>query len=598
MAKLKKKQNKSLVIIIPVIILAIFAMLLTHSYANFKSTKFYNLVAAAFRDDSYILSYNVSNCSSKRIYNDQTYGELCNPATPDDYVFAGWYLDGNLITSGTIVNVNSNVTLIANFIPDCTAILNKQYNFYYNGTNGSDGDIQEFTTLCPGEYQLETWGAQGGAADVDGGKGGYSSGTIILDVNHTLFIGVGGAGSRAGNNAAADGGYNGGGERYASSNACGSGGGATHIALDNNLGELKNYNNNRGDILIVAGGGGGSQTSYVGGVGGGLSGGKNSAGSGSGGSQTGGYGFGLGEPLRGGGGGGGWYGGTSLGGGSGYIDGVTDGQTIAGNAIMPTHDGSSIMVGNSGNGHARITYLGMRTAATRPTFTAKNVQSEYVYLTFNNSNADYDGIGCFYGVDEVEINNLGVINNNICRVPSSAAYAKVCVVIDGVPLCSVNKKLAEYIIRDGITTYSASGSNANVTVNYANDHLNFTIAAGGGGRMGMRITNIDVTPYNSVFIDMAYNVTQGTTLEFYGLSAQSYFDSTLNNNDNVIYSGRPHAANDENYNVSRTVFPTAFYRDTSNASTYSNTTFEIGRNASSSSTYDVNIYNMWFQLRD
>ncbi len=220
------------------------------------------------------------------------------------------------------------------------------------------GNIQEFTILCPGAYQLEVWGAQGGSADVDGGKGGYSSGTIILGVNHKLYIGVGGAGSRAEHNGAADGGYNGGGDRYASSDACGSGGGATHIALDNNLGELKNYNNNRDDILIVAGGGGGSQMSYVGGVGGGLSGGKNSVGSGSGGSQASGYEFGLGQPLTGGGGGGGWYGGTNLGGGSGYIGGVTDGQTIAGNASMPNHEGTGTMTGNSGNGYAKITYLG------------------------------------------------------------------------------------------------------------------------------------------------------------------------------------------------------------------------------------------------
>lgn len=45
-------------------------------------------------------------------------------------------------------------------------------------------------------------------------------------------------------------------------------------------------------------------------------------------------------------------------GGSGYIGGVSNGETRAGNQSMATHDGTGTMIGNSGNGHARITYLG------------------------------------------------------------------------------------------------------------------------------------------------------------------------------------------------------------------------------------------------
>src|SRR5574344_794513 len=41
---------------------------------------------------------------------------------------------------------------------------------------------------------------------------------------------------------------------------------------------------------------------------------------------------------------------------SGYV--FTNVNMIAGNASMPTHDGTSTMTGNSGNGYARITYLG------------------------------------------------------------------------------------------------------------------------------------------------------------------------------------------------------------------------------------------------
>lgn len=41
---------------------------------------------------------------------------------------------------------------------------------------------------------------------------------------------------------------------------------------------------------------------------------------------------------------------------SGYV--FTGGTMIAGNASMPTHDGASTMVGNNGNGYAKITFLG------------------------------------------------------------------------------------------------------------------------------------------------------------------------------------------------------------------------------------------------
>lgn len=37
---------------------------------------------------------------------------------------------------------------------------------------------------------------------------------------------------------------------------------------------------------------------------------------------------------------------------------LTDAETIAGNASIPTHDGTSTMTGNTGNGYVKITYLG------------------------------------------------------------------------------------------------------------------------------------------------------------------------------------------------------------------------------------------------
>ncbi len=299
-------------------------------------------------------------------------------------------------------------------------------------------DIQTFNVTKTGTYKLEVWGAQGGSVRNDsrsinddiaiGGMGGYASGNVYLSAGDILYIGVGGAGGDAasvnssvtsanfeyGNNVG-KGGFNGGGDALANSvTTWGGGGGATHIALNNDLGVLSNYSDNTGDVLIVAGGGGGgghySSRYNIGGAGGGETG---EDGHGSYYSAAGRYSHGLGgrqdgggigysgsggsaanEPYtapdgtfsnigsfgqggvsgtksiirNGSGGGGGWYGGgtgyfegSSGGGGSGYINrskiiGSTA-ENISGLNIMPTHDGKGTVTGNSGDGFARITLI-------------------------------------------------------------------------------------------------------------------------------------------------------------------------------------------------------------------------------------------------
>ena len=236
--------------------------------------------------------------------------------------------------------------------------INAIYNFTYTGSS------QSFTAPAPGSYKLEVWGAQGGTdkhfatmAVLSGGKGGYSTGYITLAKNEKVYIYVGEAGING--DASTSGGYNGGGNAgyYGYS---GGGGGATHIAKTSGL--LSTLSSNRSTIIIVAGGGGGAGSlspDGLSGHGGGLSGtdGYNSSTNGA--SQTaagtspngnGTFGKGATHSYDGGGGGGGYYGGGAGnddrhgGGGSGYIGGVTSGSTSAGT--------------RSGNGYARITYVG------------------------------------------------------------------------------------------------------------------------------------------------------------------------------------------------------------------------------------------------
>lgn len=132
------------------------------------------------------------------------------------------------------------------------------------------GNIQSIE-LLPGIYQLECWGAQGGQGNDNAyantswnyGKGGYSTGIIKIKTKTILYICVGGRGiSYSGYpaisaNSLVNGGYNGGGNTFRDSYEFGgSGGGATHIALQSGI--LSSLESKKDSILLVAGDGGGS----------------------------------------------------------------------------------------------------------------------------------------------------------------------------------------------------------------------------------------------------------------------------------------------------------------------------------------------------
>ncbi len=248
----------------------------------------------------------------------------------------------------------------------CVIDFTTETNFEYAYT----GNVQTFTAPTSGEYTLEVWGAQGGYANetYTGGYGGYSTGTINLDKDETLYIYVGGTGESNCNTTNCAGGYNGGGQGGAFSdniNYVAGGGCATHISKTNAL--LKDLSDKKGtysdstktydstDIIIVAGGGeagyyhtNGADFSSNGGSGGGYLGNDgatvgNYNNPGGGGSQTAGgakgtrgdtkSGFGYGgsgtygssnDSTVSSGGGGGFFGGgtsahSSPGGGSGFI---------------------------------------------------------------------------------------------------------------------------------------------------------------------------------------------------------------------------------------------------------------------------------------
>lgn len=278
------------------------------------------------------------------------------------------------------------------------------------------GSVQSYTIPTSGYYKLEAWGAQGGSYSTTlyGGKGAYTSGEIYLEKGTSLYIYVGGVG---GNNTATTnvGGYNGGG--YSGNNGewtSYGGGGATDFRLVD--GAWNDFDSLKSRIMVAAGGGGsvyhGSYSGGFGGYGGSLIGGDGKGTYGdsaapTGATQTAG---GTSETVNGtnksglfayavqshadgggGGGGGGYYGGgmgNGFGGsgGSSFVSGhngcnaISQSSTsssishigtsnhysgyvfknssmISGDDSMPTHNSSTMQVGNEGNGYAKITYV-------------------------------------------------------------------------------------------------------------------------------------------------------------------------------------------------------------------------------------------------
>lgn len=322
-------------------------------------------------------------------------------------------------------------TRINNSMKKATAFYFKLNNnkMYGIGSANSNGAVMNFdytgsvqtTTLTPGRYKLECWGAQGGNSNQsngtygNGGKGGYSTGILNVSTNTTIYITVGGQGQNGVFNTRTAGGFNGGGDGYGTNGfgVGGGGGGASDISLMSPVFSHSSYfiNNIRDtnsllSRIIVAGGGGSagydvSNNAANGGAGGGTTGQdglSNRVYHGTGGKQT---TFGTGgsseEPNRysvqakfgcgasasnstdvAPGGGGGWYGGglhcDSAGGGSGYVYTPTTASNYPSGCLLnsayylsnaQTIAGNQSFssptggteTGHSGNGYVRITKL-------------------------------------------------------------------------------------------------------------------------------------------------------------------------------------------------------------------------------------------------
>ncbi|MCR4581170.1 MAG: InlB B-repeat-containing protein, partial [Bacilli bacterium] len=316
--------------------------------------------------------------------------------------------DGSLSTASS--DSYENVNVIGNGNGACDYQVGDVFEFEYTGSE------QTFTVNCPGQYQLEVWGAQGGGNDPDSntgsraGKGGYTKGITEINIAGTeLYVYVGQAGKTV--NSWTVGGWNGGGGAVYTGNALGTGGGATDIRLV--PGSWDDFSSLRSRIIVAGAGGGADDTGSAsgtyhskisgefaspggndndesGGAGGGLNGGgavtsgyEANYGYGtqiSGGysnvGANGGFGYGGGTSNSGdyGGGGGGYYGGGSGGanyqgggGGSSYVSGYDGCDTTyldyqkIGNDNLTFTDVSLEQGVRKGDGYAKITVVSLAT---------------------------------------------------------------------------------------------------------------------------------------------------------------------------------------------------------------------------------------------
>ena len=164
--------------------------------------------------------------------------------------------DGSATVTATIAEGDNYLSASASYT---LYVFATTHNYSYTGSYSS-------TTLPPGTYQFQVWGAQGGSNAADsqygitskaGGKGGYSVGQLTVSQATAVRVYVGGQGGSS------SAGYNGGGSSWGASikdadnelgvTKCASGGGASDIRLSD--GSLYSR-------MIVAGGGSGGAMCY------------------------------------------------------------------------------------------------------------------------------------------------------------------------------------------------------------------------------------------------------------------------------------------------------------------------------------------------
>lgn len=136
----------------------------------------------------------------------------------------------------------------------------------YSGSFSYSGSYLTFTVPFTGTYTIECWGAQGGDCEFSGGRGSYVCGTIHLEVDRTLFVYIGEAGTGFASNQTFNGGGIGRDGRSGSDGRSYRGGGSSDIRTSKHSGSdgWSGSASIESRILVAAGGGGALTYGYSG----------------------------------------------------------------------------------------------------------------------------------------------------------------------------------------------------------------------------------------------------------------------------------------------------------------------------------------------
>ena len=336
-----------------------------------------------------------------------------------------------IVVSILIINMNNSI-LLNNLFKNKVVNDNEMNDLSYIETDevyeyDYKNSAQEFIAPKNGYYKFELWGGSGGQkSEENKAPGAYTSGILKLNKNQVLYIYTGEMGGYCNTTA-----FNGGGTLgcYGDNNN-GGGGGATDVRIIN--GQWNNSKSLASRIMVAAGGGGGVTPIYQMAYGGSLSSKQAHSYSDTAGNatQTSGYAFGYGQSNTRGSGGGGYYGGSATyyvgSGGSSFISGYLGsvaiksnsttsprndsyGQTCTNNTNdivcsyhysnmifkntimksgeeeMPTFDGTTTMIGNKNNGHAKITKVEYKDESENPSDETTEYKYSFkgTYQTFN-----------------------------------------------------------------------------------------------------------------------------------------------------------------------------------------------------------------------
>ena len=396
-------------------------------------------------------------------------------------IYSMLFLSIILITTTLLILMRRKV-LLDRTKEDAKSLLNEySETYYYDYTN----NYQEFIVPKTGYYKVELWGAQGGSNEVaTGGKGAYTTGKIYLNEGTKLYLYIGGMGAIS-KDSVVTAGYNGGGSGATTdplntneifSQYGGGGGGATDIRLVS--GEWNDQNSLKSRIMVAAGGSGASngENPKDGSAGGtllGIDGTSNTNGqtnlstgatqiSGGSGASNGSFGIGATPSSNyGSGAGGGYYGGgsgfsqddTIITGSSGssFISGYDgciaiseDGNPttqsihysnfqfessnmISGDSYMPGYNNNTSMLGNSGNGAAKITYIGKKNVDKIMNVISENIDDAIIYpITINKNSFTFSGLQMTHTLDIDAVGymlnwnfNVGIMNIKFCDLSNN-----------------------------------------------------------------------------------------------------------------------------------------------------------------------------------